>query len=742
MSLSETPARKRARQAAAAVAGGARRGSLADRVKRVANQFLEASSAVTVPAGGNFGLESISQVVPVRNTHFNAQEDGDLDLLVRELRDLDMSDRHIEGIAEEALNLFDSSYNAQKILRDPSAQDGNFLGIEKVVGRSMAPSAMSNFEEGPGLEMFGDDINRLNTDDRLTMSLIIMRPWENIMDKGLARVNDSSPVVTIRIPAPEAYDWAKTQDQSLSTELREGRKNTNRLRDLYRNPTPVNTAPKKVLPRDENDSKNVLFDGANNPEYIKTGVTAWLKDLAKDAAVFGYGHSDRSDLIADGGKVDKIVFALTDGTNTENFVVDTRVFDTALFTHSPMNRSSTQRQVMLEAIVPLRKETKTFAGATSALLAPFTDAKIFATVTLAGQLDIATGQIQLSGSANLELAQLDAATPISPASQTAFGELSAAPVAYRTDLTWDEENQRKANLSIWVRYSEQQFIIPRSRVFFTEYSLTQEMDDNAVAATSSIVALGNGSRGLDIIVNALNDTADALQVAAQDPELASVNSLDEQSFAASLVKPTVVTTSIDFDQEQVNNMNESTRLVEMHGRFRARVLSMLATLFADSLMLNQYKGGETPVIKMWVHSTIADIVIGIDDYHPDLKDQERTASGADYSMKLPNGYRLDIIKSNFDCLKERIYALPVIESDMSSLISGASIRDCGTVTTNYTPTNNGSVLRRVATTTREIVMVSNKVGLCIEVKGIGKQLGVFTHAPLPLSPRYSIALPQ
>lgn len=713
------------------------REKLAASVKHLTDQVINDWGALQPTNGAGFaGLESYNNNEIKRNQAFDAAQDADPRQLMIGLKNMNMSDRHIQQVTEDCMSLFDKSAGgALEVLRSVDHTDG-YVPLSRVVGRSAA-SNIGRSSNTVGLEAFGDDINRLNTDDRLTMNLIIMRPWDNIMDKALARVSESSPVVTVRIPSPEAYDWAKTQETGSTVDSRFG-SNTYKLRDLYRNPTPVNSAPKKIIAKTANDTNSVLWNSTTT--HYKTGVDVSLMDLSLDSSVITHAHVDRTDLVADGGTLDSVIISIKPGTDpAEYFKLSTRSMDTAMFVISPSSKTSGQRQVILDCMLPITSETKEFDGSSSAVATALTDAKIMANIRITATLDIKTGLLQASGTVNLKLLGIDGAA-VSGGTQTYFGTLVASVVAYSADLYFDEENQRKANLAIWMNYYELQFVVPRSRIYFTEYALTQDIDENAVAATSSVVALGNGRRGLDIVVNALNDISKALAFAEDNPEIASVNRIDEQGFAASLVKPTVVHTVLDFDQEDVNTMNESTRLVEIHGRFRARFLSMATQLFAKSLMLNQYKGGETPVIKAWVHSSIADLVIGITDYHPDLKDQASTATGADYSMVLPNGYRLDVIKSNLDCLQQRIYAVPVIESDMASVLSAASIRDCGTVTTNYTPTNYGATVRRVATTTREIVMMSNYVGLMLEVKGLGTQLGAVGYGELALNSNYTDSL--
>lgn len=725
-----SPLRQKLNEAASELRIANHNNSRASRVKKLVEQSLADWGAVNVEGnGGVLGLESYTKSVPLRNDAFNAVTDGDPTAMMRDLQELKMAPRHIMQVTEDCLNLFDGNNTLVNIMSDVESVPNAHTPLAHVVGRTSA-SQIASQEGNFGLEAFGDDINRLASDDRLTMNLIIMRPWDNIMDKALARVTQSSPIVTVKVPSPEAYDWGKTQDANSTAQSRFGG-NTYRLRDLYRNPSPVNSAPQKVIPLAANDSKSVLFQ--TGATHFKTGVDVSLLDLSRNAAVFTHAHVDRTDLIADGGFLDSVVISVLDGSTTEYFGLETRAFDLAMFTMSPSHKSSGQRQVIMECVLPITSATKQYKGGNSTIAAALTDAKIVASIRINATLNIQTGILQASGSVNLELKPLTPGATISGSTTTKFNGLVTAVAAYSVDLRFNEENQRKANLAVWVNYYETQFPVPRSRIYFTEYSMSQEIDENAIAATSSIVALGNGRRGLDVIVNGLNDISGALEFAAANPDIASVNTLDEQSMAGALVKPTVVTTTIDFDDEQVNTMNESTRLVEIHGRFRARFLSMCTLLMAKSLMLNQYKGGEQPVIKAWVHSSIADLVIGITDYHPELKDATTTASGADYSMLLPNGYRLDVIKSNLDCLQQRIYAVPVIESDMGGVLSAASIRDCGTITTNYTATNSGATVRRVATSTREIVMMSNRVGLCLEVKGIQAQLGDLGYTKIALN---------
>lgn len=727
--------RRRVRKAAADLQINQNSKSLAHRAFALTCDTLKDWGAAT-PAGGHgqLGLEHLGSEV-TRVANFDALSDATPERLMQGLQKMNMAPRHIEQVTEQCLELFDGNRKPMNIL-NAATPSANQVSMGKVVGRSMAAQLMG--EDGVGMEAFGDDVNRLSSDDRVTMTLTIMRPSENIMDKALARVSDSSPIVTIKVPAPEVFDWAKTQEANSTIASRHGPANSNRLRDLFRDPQPVNSAPKRILALDANDSGDVLWNGTT--EYFKTGKKAPILDLSRTGTNFTYDHIDRTDLVSDGAVVDAVVVTIVSGANTEHFKLSTKVFEQAQFSISGSTKDSGQRQVILDATFSIGSTSTEFDGSASAIAAALTDAKVQINLRLTATLNIKTGLLEGSGNAELVLVPLASGVAISGGTTTLFNAMTASLSAFSVEAYFDEENMRKANLSIQTNYYEQQFAVPRGRVYFADYSLSQEVDENNIATTSTVMALGNGRRGLDTIVSALNEIAEGQQWAMTNPEIASYNTIGEQSFAASLVKPTVVTSVLNFEDEELNVMNESTRLVEIHGRFRARLLSLATSLFAQSLMLNQYKAGERPVLKCWAHSTIADLVIGITDYYPELTDKAATATGADYSMLLPNGYRLDVIKTNFDCMIQRLYIVPVIESDMASILSAAQIRDCGMVSTNYIPTINGASMRRFATTTREIVMMSNKVGICMEVKGLQAQLGTIGHTPVELSPNYSAEL--
>lgn len=690
-------------------------------------------------ASSESALESLGSVIKM-NSSFDSAQDASPDILIDKLKnELNMSDRHAVSVAVEVMRLTDGNFKPLNVLDDTAATESMMANAINVVGRDMAAEIMS--ERDFGLEAFGSDMDSLAVDNRLSVTLAIMRPFDNIMDKGFARIQEESAIVTVKIPVPEVYDYSKTV-QANSTSQSRNQGNTTRVRDLLRNPSMVNSAPKKVVAIAANDSNGVLWN--NLPAYYTAGKEVQLVDIALDSNTVGFDKADRSDVIAEGGYITAVIIKLT-GTaggaaRTEYFSVPTSAWAGSGFVPAPNQARSGERMVLFQLNYPITATTTQYDGSASNIAEVLTDATLQVKLTFTGRVDLSTGELHGNGDVRLSLIKGANVTAIGATTNTMFGTLAGVVQAYSTDLSWDEENQRKANLGIWMNYSTQQFAVPRSRVYLTEYSLSQELDQNAVATTSMVMGVGNGRRGLDILATTLNQVASSNNLAETYPEIATLNRLDDTSMASSQVKPLCLTATVDLSDENVNTMNETTRLSEMSARLQHRLQAMISTLLSKSLMSAQYKGGETPVFKVFTHATIADIILNAPQYVQALETNAATASGADISIMLGKVARLDIIKSSMDCLQSRLIAVPVLESDMESIFTAASIRDCGTVTTNYTPTNGGATVRRMASMSREILLFSNRVGLVLTVTGIEYQLGAYGTVPQSLNTDYVAAI--
>ena len=695
---------------------------LASRVHDVVMSVLGETQALITETG--MGIESLATPVR-RNKNFDVEANFPVNKLVQKLQTLEgMPESKIESITTDVLRVLDGQCAPGDVVRDmPSGT--SYGPLSGLVGTTAAGNVVNN---DIGVEAWGEDINLVASDERVTLEMLIMRPFNSTEDKIWARVPTDSNIITVQVPNPSVYNWLKTQS-GLSIDRNEN--NNTQLRDLYRDPSTVNSAPQPMIPQKAADTNNVLWNGTT---FLKVGLRTNMMDLCMISNTFGYDHADRSDLICEGGKIRNVVIALTDGTTTEFFQTETNAFKRAALVPNPNSRDSGDRQAIMPFYAMITAGDLMSNGTASTLAATFTDSTVQVRVDLTVTLSLKYGDITSSATTQLDLVSNTANGAPSDAETTAANKLTATVVAIDPALYFDEENYRKSNLAIWVNYNQNQFAMPRARNYFTEYQLNQQIDVNAVQATSSIMSLGNSYRSLGIIVDALNDVATAATYANRNAATAKYNQLDESSMVSSLVKPQVYTTTIDFGDEEVAVMNESTRPYEMQGRARSRILSMVAELYAKTLMINQYNAGEQVVLKAVAYSSIADVLLGITDYRPDAATKVATAAGADFSLLLPNGYRLDVVKTTFDCMVNRIVILPSREGNGADLTNTGHILDRGTASAIYAPTNYGATVRRVVSTCREILMVTNPIGLMIQIANIDKMLGSFDTTPMALAP--------
>lgn len=713
---------KVSRRAAAAARIDGRTAKLCDQVHHAVTTVLGKTQALLTETG--MGIESFETAVR-RNKNFDVETNFPVDALVKQVSEIPgMPKSHVEGIVLDCLRVLDGQCSPSDVVRDVPKGAG-YGAFADLVGGA-ASTALTNSDIG--VEAWGEDINMVASDERVTMELLIMRPFNSTEDKLWARVPTDSNIITVNVPNPSVFNWLRTQS-GLSIDRNES--NNTQMRDLYRDPSTVNSAPQPMIPQTAADTNKVLW---NNTTFISVGKRANMMDLCMIANTFGYDHADRSDLICEGGKIRNVVISLSDGTTTEYFQVETNSFKRAMLVPNPNSGDSGDRQAIMPFYATITAGDTTRDGTASTLAATFTTSTLKVRVDLTATLSLKYGNFTSAATTEIELvSNTTGGTPTDPET-TEANKLTAVVVAIDPALYFDEENYRKSNLAIWVNYNQNQFAMPRARNYFTEYQLNQQIDANAVQATSSIMSLGNSYRSLGIIVDALNEVATAVNYANRNATSAKYNQLDETSMVSSLVKPQVFTTTIDFADEDVAVMNESTRMYEMKGRVRSRITAMVAELYVKSLMINQYNAGEQVVLKALAYSSIADVLLGVDDYRPNASDKAETASGADFSLLLPNGYRLDVVKTTFDCMVNRIVILPSREGNGADLTNTGQILDRGTASAIYAPTNYGATVRRVVSTCREILMVTNPIGLMIEVANINKMIGSFNSTPIALAP--------
>lgn len=638
---------------------------------------------------------------------------------------------HVDSVATECARILSGNINRLAIFEQtPTGAD--HMSIESIVG----PQAMIGLRHDArhAMEAFGGDIDKLQQDNRLNIIMAVLRSFNSIVDKVLPRVAEASNVVTIKTPAPEVYDLARSMNAASS--VRNSAMTRTPLVNLFKEPDAVSTQPQLIIPNAANDTDTVpsILAGGYDETALVTGKKINLYDLTMDANRIGYTSGDFTDLVAEGGRIKKIFLRAThtDGTTvtTEDFAVPVTYLPTAVLTQSANANDSGDVNATVKAVFAVRPGRLKADGKPTAIFASYADAVVKLDTTLNVDLNLKTFNIEAGGTVSPNPIPAAGKTEISAATKADLAKISWSVVGFAPELYFDEENLRKTTTAVRVNYLQRQFVIPMGRNFVVDFALQQENDDNAASTVNVVAALGNSIRGMDIIESRLSDVSAQLAFLAENPEMTGENGIDPRnmSIAATLCLPYVVKTSIDYSDMKTAVMRESERLSDMHARLRETLLNALATVCAQSLYLNNLEAGERPVFKVITHSVVADLIFGIVDYHNELNDVVPVATGVDYSMELPNGYRIDVAKTNFVKYEGKILVFPVRENNPTHVTSFGTIRDRGSYTAQYTPINNQGVARRIVTNTREIVMPTNPIGAIITVTGLDAELGAVAPA--------------
>lgn len=684
-------------------------------------EFLSTHNVVT----GNHtiaSLESLHDIsIPVLNTEVSVMQDVGVEAVFDYVRNCNVPRDRQESTALEVLRILSGGVDRNAIIA-PETASKDHMSLESFAGTGGA--MMLNHDAKVAMEAFGTDIDRLQSDNRLNIVLSVLRAFTSITDKLFPRIAEEGNAVTIKIPAPEVYDLAASMNASAA--VRNNPANILPMVTLYKNPDPVSTRLIPIVPITANDTATVksLY---NSTTSLAAGVSSNLFDLAMNNTAYGFNAIDMTDLVAPGGHITNLYVLASHNASgtitTELFKIPTRYYAQAQFVSNPNNMDSGDVAVIMACSTLLTAGSLNAAGAASTMLSSYTTAGAQLNIQFNAQLNLKTAQISGSGSVSPILVARPPATAAAGSTATDFALITWTLVAYDTELYYDEENMRKTTLAVRMRYMERQFVIPMGRNILVDYSLNQQSSDDVAAMVNNTACLGNSARNLGVMTSVLTDMYNAVQFEIANPEMAPLVNSRQNSIAGTMCIPYVVTETLDFSDSTILVLRESERLSELHGRTRQRLLTALTTVCNRSLYLNNLDAGEKPVFKVLVAQTLADQLFGIIDYHNELNDRVSAANGADYSMELPNGYRLDLVKTNFDDYANSIIVVPMREAQPEHITSFGTIRDRGTYVAQYTPINNGGVARRVVSNTREILFPTNPIGAMITVTNLSTQLG-------------------
>ena len=580
------------------------------------------------------------------------------------------------------------------------------------------------------MESFGAGLDNINNDVRINVALSIMRAFKSLPDRMIARVADPDAIVKINIPEHEVYDLARSRAATAAERYGNHR---HPMIDMFRNPSPIDTTPKKVLlPKGTDD--DILADN-----YVKPDRRINIFDKTHSSTAVGYDHRSYTDILSEGGRIVNLTISVTGSAGTaatgddttESFIVPVGFLKGARFVQYPNSAGSTKRTALIEAknVFAIRKTTMTSAAATQTLVGSSVESThaIRISVNLTAELDIQEGDLHLSGSATMAVTDDDGNAPT--AAQTNATALNTAVTThaaavsitgYETEIYFSEENVRKASTAVRQRSIPYQFEIPVGRTFVVDVSLQQPEPAEVLDVISTVNDLGNTSRALRIMESTLSDVQS--RIAYEEPgNVPPAERISRQFPGGSLVLPYVVNQGVDFATANLKLMRESEISSDVHSKMTRTLLGVVAEVLSRSLYHTNLGGGEMVAFKLVAHNDVVNTVFAIPQYHEELQDAPeggRMQRNSSYSIRLHNNARVDVYGVDFDSWKDKAIMFPVRDAKPADITSFATTRDRGTFVGAYTNSDGGQASKRFVVSSREITFPQSPAGASLSIANI------------------------
>ena len=581
-------------------------------------------------------------------------------------------------------------------------------------------------------EAFGQDVNHLPVENRLTMALVIERPNTSFMDRAFARVPCKEGHICITIPWAEVYNLDNSNSPNYQVRNTAGVV----LNTLFKNPTMVNTQPQPVVPVLTNDTGDVkvlvasVVPAITDTTFICTNVQANLWALTDVQNKMGYEATNFTDLICEGGRVKSILLQVTSGSGssatTEYFNVPTHYLQTSQFQRTNNNISSFELTTSFSTVTTLRAGTLTVEGTESQIFSSFTNSLVQVNITNIGPVldinsgNLSTGQPQ-SGPSNVQQIAAAGQTTIPSNEATAFAAIQAniKVIGIQVELYFDEENLRKTNLAVRVLRNQYTFTVPQGRTVIVDFALQQQDDQETLKTVTTVSTLGNTARQSTLLEDSLNYMYDQLSFMSNNPEITTRNKLPRiMSVTAPIIIPAVAKASLNMNDGKTDVMRESERLSDMKWRFGEALYYSIQQIESQTLLNTMRAPGQNGVYKCITHNTLRGMFFPIKEYHQTLDYPGTNVTGADLSFGLPNGYRVDVVGTNFDTFMNKMIICPVDEKNPSHWTSTATIQDAASYTAVFPYQRYNATSRRIIHNSREILFVPTPVGIILEVTNI------------------------
>lgn len=605
-----------------------------------------------------------------------------------------------------------------------NASDGSITDLSNILGpigtsivRASHGLMSTTDHSAPALEAFGVDIDNSIADVRLAIVINVLKYHKNLIDRLIPRRALAGHDVRFEIGWGQIYDLDKSAGKT--SDIRNHGDHLIPAVMLGKDPSPANTAPKKVELLKVNDDpvKPVLIEDG----IFTVGERINLFDLSSDVNKITHAHTDFTDLISDGAILDFVIVEVKDDQGVaELFKIDLAGRPCSRFTHAANNENNADRVINGNVIVALSKDTQTSKGATSALLANFVEkTPIRMTVTPSGNLNLMSGDLTVNASASAKVAAVDGTTVVPQVLIDEFNKLTFAVKGAAIEAYFDEQNMRKTTTAVRAMKKTRQIAIPVGKNISVEYSLAEQRPSDVLALVRQVMAVGNDDRALQLIQGTMDFVARRLEAEKKVPNLEFSSTVAADFVAGLSCLPAIHKSTIDIADDKLT-VRSGDELGDLRAVMDRRLLEIMALLISDS-MYHTAVPNEEIVFNGICSNAVLNALMQTEYYHGVYNKGEvnvKNQNGYELTRILPNGFKLNFITTTFDYMTDKVLIFPYRPNAKTSEFNFAQNCDCGTYVANYTPTIHNGASRRIVTNTRELPIVTNPLGAMLTIKGV------------------------
>jgi hypothetical protein len=562
----------------------------------------------------------------------------------------------------------------------------------------LLPSGMQNSFVTSSMEAFGATSDKVLADLQIAVTVSLLKWHNTLTPRILQNIPTTEPAVSYIREEIKVYNLDDDVESDKS------------VIDLYQDPTIVTNKLTRIEPLLANKvGSEVVADNV-----LAFGKEAMLLKLGINANVYGTDKINRTDIVADGVKMESVVISIAyDGGTAEEFTIlipESR----ARLTRSG-NNVSTLRVANISHTAVLDVASKNDLGVVSTVMTSIlgtTGDKLVIKLEASPRIDIRNGATFALGS--VAFSAINSAN-VALTTGTTVGKLADTAVTlggYTLDARYNEENNRKSNIATTTERTQLTYEIPQGRNFVLDVPHNGPTVDRTrnVANIHNVIRIGQDNVSLQMVNTVLEEVGLLAAAYAADPKAS--NRPGSKYAAGGRVRPTFVSATLDM--APVDSFDDSRRQDAIEGRTLTFLTAIISEMMTKSFYMRQLDGSVAPTFRV---ITSVDVLSNVLGARPGTS-QIDASNGVELALKLSSGVVLEIVTTTFSSVADKIIIIPYVASDPNSDLNFGHNRDYGTIVGSYPYSDGGAAVHRLLANVRELPIPTNAIGAIIDVTGI------------------------